>query len=352
MRKSISYFTTAFLAVASVAHAQSLNLNDAPVPSAGGQNIAEFIVEQMQKGTLVDVDTESSTRIYGGRPAQTGAWPAQVGLHLTQYLSNDPKDKHSSHFCGGSIIARQWVLTAAHCVVQGDGVMPADALAVRSGSTKITAGDFRRVVRIIAHEDYDPIRINNDIALLQLSEPIGDSSGPVGAISVAPQGQQAPRGASVVIGWGKNENGQIPIDLLETDIDIIDNATCNRGMGQHMARGLAGQLIDFGQRTNIPESKLDEAFTVLVNAMGDMITENMICAGIPSGKRTSCQGDSGGPLMVKLNNGKWQQVGIVSFGATSANSAGQTVCGIEQTYAVYTRLSNYFNWIAKHVRGG
>ena len=207
-------------------------------------------------------------------------------------------------------------------------------------------------MRVIPHEAYDPVLTDNDIALLQLAEPIGRSSGPVGAIAVAPQGQEPPQGPSVVVGWGKDDNNRIAVDLLETDIDIVSNATCNDGVRKHMIRALAGDLVSFGRRTLVPEAKLDEAFTIIINSMGDMITRNMICAGVPSGKKTSCQGDSGGPLMVRQQDGRWLQVGVVSWGATSVNSAGEVSCGVEQTYAIYTRLSNYFDWIARHVRGG
>ncbi|MEM8797124.1 MAG: serine protease [Pseudomonadota bacterium] len=356
MKKSVKWSALAVLFFSSTAFSQSVSVNTVPVPGANQTNagsVMEFVLNEMQEGTLVEADAESATRIYGGRPAEPGAWPAQVGLHAARHVNEKPESLYQSHFCGGSIIARQWILTAAHCVVDGQGkaISPDDVL-IRSGATRIVEGDLRKVVRVIPHEEYDPLLTNHDIALLQLAEPIRNSSGPVGAIAVAPQGQEPPQGPSVVIGWGKDDNNRIAVDLLETDIDIVSNATCNEGMKNHMMRGLAGDLISFGRRTLVPEPKLDEAFTIIVNSMGDMITTNMMCAGVPSGKKTSCQGDSGGPLMVRQENGKWLQVGIVSWGATSVNNAGEVVCGIEQTYAIYTRLSNYFNWISSHVRGG
>ncbi len=354
MKKSVKWSTLAFFCLVPSAFSQSVG--DAPVPRPGltdAGSVMSYVVNQARNAKLVELDEATATRVYGGRPAKPGAWPAQVGLHAADRVTDEIKSLHFSHFCGGSIISRQWVLTAAHCVVDNEGkAIAPDKILVRSGSTRVVEGDLRNVARVIPHEDYDPITTDNDIALLQLTEPIRQSSGPVGAIAVAPQGQEPPQGPSVVIGWGKDDNNQFPVDLLETDIDIVSNETCNKGVSNHLIRGLAGDLVSFGQMTHVPEDKLDEAFSIIVNSMGNVITENMMCAGVPSGKKTSCQGDSGGPLMVRQDDGRWLQVGIVSWGATSVNSAGDVVCGVEQTYAVYTRLSNYFNWIANHVRGG
>jgi len=105
-----------------------------------------------------------------------------------------------------------------------------------------------------------------------------------------------------------------------------------------------------GEANAIPMEKLEEAFAILSVNIGPILTQNMVCAGTPSGARSSCNGDSGGPLLVQEADGRWLQVGIVSWGREPLNADNR--CSHENLYAVYTRLANYFDWIAGHVRGG
>ena len=323
-------------------------LGDIAVPGGSGvKSVAAYVTDM--KAHAQAMEAETASRIFGGRSAQDGAWPAQISLHDATKLTNEPDSRFQSQFCGGSIIARQWVLTAAHCVVLPDGnIMAAKDIAVRSGSTDLRQGDFRPVARVIVHEGYDPIRIDNDIALLQLAQPIQDSSGPVGAITVINQGQKVPEGPAVVIGWGMMEDGKFPLQLLETDIDIVPNASCNSGMAEQTKRDMGGFLLSMGQVNGIPQENLEQAFAILTQQIGDALTPRMICAGTPSGQRTMCNGDSGGPLMVRDGNGSWVQVGIVSWNRNPIGA--QTACGHEALFGVYTRLSEYFDWIAKNVR--
>lgn len=289
---------------------------------------------------------DSATRIFGGREAQEGAWPAQVSLHSAAKLDGTVKGLYGSQFCGGTLIARQWVLTAAHCVVGEDGRPSApDAVAVRTSSIDLAKGDIRKVSRVIVHENYNPIVIDNDIALLQLAEPITSASGAVGAIPVLGQGAQLPQGPAVVIGWGMMEEQKFPANLMETDIDIVPNDTCNRGMAEQTKRDFGSFLIGMGQTNRIPQDKLEEAYAIVTNNLGNALTDNMICAGVASGKKTSCSGDSGGPLMIRQADGSWLQVGIVSWGREPLGATER--CGHEDLYSVYTRVSKYFDWIAR-----
>jgi secreted trypsin-like serine protease len=336
------------LGVGSAAAAQTTDLGDIAIPAQiTGNPLRAHVLGLRAQAQAVDGE---AARVFGGRPSQEGAWPAQVSLHYAGVINQTEDGMFQSQFCGGSIIARQWILTAAHCVVdENNRAIPPTEIVVRSSSVDLFKGDLHAVAQVIVHENYGAAGFDNDIALLQLRQPISSATGPVGAIPVAMQGQPLPEGPAVVIGWGMMEEQVFPTTLMETDIDIVPNGTCNAGMAEQSRRELGGFLLGIGQANNIPQDRLEEAFAILSNSMGEVLSPNMICAGIPSGERTSCNGDSGGPLLVRQPDGSWLQVGIVSWGREPANA--QTRCAHENLYSVYTRVSNYFDWIARHVRG-
>lgn len=329
----------------SAASAQT-TLEDILRPSASS-DVRTFVREAKEAGTLV---TEAAdTRIYGGRPAEQGAWPWQVSLHSAENVGSDQRSRILSQFCGASLISRQWVLTAAHCVQDFDGNISAPReILVRSGNVALWEGDFRQISAVIPHPNYDPIRTDNDIALLKLSEPVSNSSGPVGAIPVLQDGSQLQPGPAVSIGWGLMEDNTVPGVLMEVEIELVPNSACNNGFAEQTRRDVGSYLLSIGAAHEVPEDKLVAAFELISPSIGDALTNNMICAGVPQGGKDSCNGDSGGPLMVRRADGGWIQVGIVSWGKMPLGA--QTACGLPSLYGVYTRVSNYFDWIGNTIR--
>lgn len=239
----------------------------------------------------VPANAAVSTRIIGGTPAQSGTYPWMVSLQ-----------GNGSHFCGASLIARDWVLTAAHCV-EGESAGGVQAVIGEFDlNSQSDGGQQRAVSRIIIHPQRQSGSEDHDIALLQLKSAVTGS--PVMAATSTLMQNVTPGKLLTVMGWGNQSTTgeQFPNKLFEVQVPYVSNASCgNYNPGE--------------------------------------ITENMLCAGFPQGGKDSCQGDSGGPLLYQLD-GQWHQVGIVSFGQG---------CAQPDYPGVYARVEKYNDWIGGYV---
>ncbi len=234
-------------------------------------------------------------RIIGGTVAPIGAYPWQVSIGM----KNVPH--LIGHFCGGSIIASRFVLTAAHCV---DGQTKPENIQVLAGTNVLgNGGKISAVIRILVHEKWNPSTYENDVALLELKESLNNV--PVELITQDNANDLAAVGLiAIVSGWGLTKpSGQISTVLRHVGVEIVSNSSCNG-----------------------PAS------------YGGAIKGVMMCAGFVEGGKDSCQGDSGGPLMVPNKKGGFVLAGIVSWGEG---------CAAPTKFGVYTRVSEFAGWVGK-----
>lgn len=152
-------------------------------------------------------------RIVGGYSGNIEDFPYQISMN-----------HYGSHRCGGSIIHKQYVLTAAHCTV---GVI-LNALSIRAGSTMRTMGGINVAVsKIVQHPRYNSNTLDFDISIMYLSWSLIFTNS-MYAINLPKQGEVLPVGTnSLISGWGDlSETAGSTRQLQFVQVPIIDDYTC------------------------------------------------------------------------------------------------------------------------------
>jgi trypsin len=247
--------------------------------------------------TIKPISASETVRIVGGEESKPYSRPYQVSIQSTS----------GSHFCGGSIIGDDLILTAAHCLENVDGNNP--DMQVRVGAHNLTdgSGQVIQVATTYTHQEYP--NLSKDVAVLKLAGKVTDKNAQVIALADSAffNAKVIAGTPMIVSGWGTLESGgQSPDKLHEVSVPYVTNEVCNQA-----------------------------------SAYNSQIQDTEICGGYAEGGKDSCQGDSGGPLVI--NDGKrFVQVGIVSWGEG---------CAAKDKYGVYANIASLRTWIDSAVKG-
>ncbi|KAL7569270.1 hypothetical protein ACA910_016822 [Epithemia clementina (nom. ined.)] len=233
------------------------------------------------------------SRVYGGEQIPEASFPyAQVRLM-----------RHGSqHQCGGTIVARDMIMTAAHCLDRFDTIRQYLEGNANGARPYRVLGFSERIV----HPDFDSKTFDGDMMIIKLAAPLEKAN-----VIQMNNGDYGPTQSQplLVIGWGaidEDSNGLVfPHMPHYAEVTYISNSRCER------------TKIDGNQQY-----------------LGHLFP-SMMCAG--SFGRDACQGDSGSPLVESFND-RDIMVGLVSWGNGCAKYPG-----------VYTRVSYFFEWARQKI---
>lgn len=280
------------------------NLSQPAKPAASAEELRDRIVAAAKATgeTPDDASPSKSPFIIGGGETTIASAPWMVQLGYSDPATGD------GYFCGGTLVAPNKVLTAAHCVAGLDWVSNGAVLAGTTDLDDYATGTPAGVYRQWTHPRYNEATAQNDIAVLTLDRPLEQQWLRLAASDDSALYKAGT--AATVYGWGLTsgaEDATLSTKLKKASLPLVADSTCNSAMQ-----------------------------TVL--GSDEFIEGSMTCAGTPAtgadeGTNSPCNGDSGGPLVVAN-----KIVGIVSWGVAGCTGKG--------AYPVFTKVSSYA-WAAQ-----
>ncbi|XP_046972750.1 CUB and peptidase domain-containing protein 2-like isoform X2 [Vanessa cardui] len=269
------------------------------------------------------INREHTELIVSGSASKGGNWPWHAAIYRIHRLS-------LQYICGGSLISKLLILTAAHCVTINEAPVNHESLGVVLGKTSLLTNEItsqeRKVYQVIVHDDFKKKTLDNDIALLKLSAEVSFTNYVQPAcvwLDAVYDQLDSYEITGTVVGWGIDQSDSLSNDLHEATIPTVPTLTC--------------VLYDPVFYSNI-------------------LNEKKFCAGNANGT-AACNGDSGGGYVVFVSDtkdpsykidyqtGAWYVKGIVSVTLARKDSS---ICE-PNAYTVYTDVAKYRDWILKYM---
>ncbi|CAH0696692.1 unnamed protein product [Spodoptera exigua] len=242
-----------------------------------------------------------------------GQWPWQIALYQQQ-TSVDFR-----YICGGTLVSRRHVVTAAHCVTKkfSTRVVNQNTLTVYLGKhnlrNSVEGVQVKFVSRIFVHPDYNSTVFSSDLAILELRDEVTYSDR-VQPVCLWPEKETdikyvvGDRGS--VVGWGYESTGKAREELTLLEMPVVDQQTCLNSYEQFF---------------------------------GIFTSDKTFCAGYRD-VGSACNGDSGGGMVFE-KDGAWYLRGVVSL---SVARKGVYRCDPNH-YVIFTDVAKFLPWIEEHV---